>query len=75
MVKNNHYEPEKQTVFTKFAYKNHNPEKLRYGIIETKSKSLIVEFTSRFRSEARRYFEKQAKLQGGELTFMKAYWK
>lgn len=62
-----------QTVFTKFATPKTDLERKWYGIIEVKEKSYIVEYTTRFRSEAVRFFEGQAKSKGGKLGVVKAY--
>jgi hypothetical protein len=60
----------KQTVFSNVHEGQFNPWKKYYGIIKVGDKSLVAEYTAKFRSEAVAVLEEEARLSGGKLEIV-----
>ena len=60
----------KRTMFTKFATPKYDRYKKWYGVIdfENSKPSQLMEYESRFRSEAVNIFQNKAKQLGGKLS-------
>ena len=73
MIKKSTYIAEKQTVFSKYAPIKNIGEHTWYGVIDTKTGSLLAEKTTRFKIEAVRHFKREAKKYNGVLNTVQVY--
>lgn len=62
-----------RTVFDNTHEAQFNPWKNYYAIIETDGTDKVYNYTGKFRSEAKVYFEEQARIDHGKFKLMGVY--
>ena len=68
---NKNHQEETQIIWrTTSPEKKFNPIKRYYGVIKQGERSLITEYETKLRSDAKNVFENEAKLIGGTLEYI-----